>query len=56
MPWDMPTNEPCHAFVLVEAYGNVAWIRDYGAPERGGAMYVTPDELTPQVRESLNGS
>ena len=56
MQWGMPTNEPGHTFVLVDAAGKVAWIRDYGAPEHGGAMYVPPDELTPQLRQGLRES
>ena len=55
MQWGMPTNEPGHTFVLVDADGKVAWTRDYGAPEHGGVMYVPPDDLT-QLREGLNGS
>jgi peroxiredoxin len=45
MRWSMPTGEPGHTFVLVNADGRVAWIRDYGAPEHGGVMYVPPDQL-----------
>ena len=56
MQWGMPTNEPGHTFVLVDAQGKVAWVRDYGAPEHGGAMYVPPDEITSQLEESLRRS
>ena len=55
MQWGMPTNEPGHTFVLVDAQGKVAWVRDYGAPEHGGAMYVPPEEITSQLEESLRG-
>lgn len=53
MRWRMPSNEPGHTFVLVGKDGRVAWVRDYGAPEHGGAMYVAPDELVPQVADHL---
>src|SRR5438093_9831288 len=53
MRWGMPSGEPGHTFVLVDSQGRVAWIRDYGAPEHGGVMYVPPDELTPQVQSHL---
>jgi peroxiredoxin len=47
--------EPGHTFVLIDESGKVAWIRDYGAPENGGLMYVAPGELTRQVAEHLRG-
>jgi len=53
MRWGMPSGEPGHTFVLVDSQGRVAWIRDYGAPEHGGVMYVPPDELTPQAQSHL---
>ncbi len=41
MRWQMPTTgEPGHTFVLVDTDGRVLWVRDYGAPENGGLMYV----------------
>ena len=51
--WMMPTGEPGHTFVLVGTDGRVAWIRDYGAQENGGAMYVSPDEIVSQLEEVL---
>lgn len=51
--WGMPSGEPGHTFVLVDAHGTVTWIRDYGAPENGGAMYVPPDRLVPLIEEHL---
>jgi peroxiredoxin len=45
--------EPGHTFVLVDEAGEVAWLRDYGAPENGGLMYVEPDELISQLQRSL---
>jgi peroxiredoxin len=51
--WMMATNEPGHTFILVDEAGTVAWVRDYGAPENGGLMYVTPEELVPLLEEHL---
>jgi peroxiredoxin len=53
MRWMMATGEPGHTFVLVDMRGNVTWIRDYGAPENGGLMYVPPDELVPEISMAL---
>ncbi len=54
--WMMATNEPGHTFFLVGSDGKIAWLRDYGAPEHGGAMYVPPEEIVSQLREGLTGS
>src|SRR6266498_3044998 len=48
MAWAMGS-EPGHTFVLVDAEGRVRWIHDYGAPDHGGLMYVTPQDLVSQV-------
>ena len=54
MRWQMPTTgEPGHTFVLVGADGRVLWVRDYGAPENGGLMYVLPDQLLEELRPQL---
>ena len=53
LQWAVGTGEPGHTFILVDADGNLAWIRDYGAPENGGTMYVPVDELTAQISQSL---
>lgn len=53
--WMMATGEPGHTFFLVGGDGRVAWLRDYGAPEHGGAMYVPPEEIASQVKEHLTG-
>jgi peroxiredoxin len=45
--------EPGHTFVLIDEAGKVAWLRDYGAPENGGLMYVEPDELVAQLEQNL---
>jgi peroxiredoxin len=49
----MMASEPGHTFFLVGADGTIVWLRDYGAPEHGGAMYVPPDQLTPLIEEHL---
>ena len=56
MRWGMPTGEPGHTFVLVDRDGRVGWIRDYGAPEHGGLMYVSPGDLVPLIAAHVGGS
>ena len=46
-------NEPGHTFVVVDAEGIVRAVRDYGAPENGGLMYVPIDEIVEFVRSDL---
>jgi peroxiredoxin len=53
LQWAVGTGEPGHTFILVDADGKLAWIRDYGAPENGGVMYVPVEELTAQIGQSL---
>jgi hypothetical protein len=53
LQWAIGTGEPGHTFILVDADGKIAWIRDYGAPENGGVMYVPVAELTSQISQSL---
>lgn len=53
MQWAMPSGEPGHTFVLVSKGGRIAWVRDYGAPQNGGLMYVDPNELVPELRRHL---
>lgn len=53
LQWAVGTGEPGHTFILVDAEGEIAWIRDYGAPENGGLMYVPVDELTKKISNSL---
>src|SRR5437867_8527330 len=52
MRWRMG-NEPGHTFVLIDSDGRVIWVRDYGAPEHGGIMYVKPSELTDAIATHL---
>lgn len=53
MKWAAATGEPGHTFILIDKSGNVSWIRDYGALENGGIMYVVPDELVRELRSHL---
>jgi peroxiredoxin len=53
--WMMATGEPGHTFFLVGSDGKIAWLRDYGAMEHGGAMYVPPQEIASQLEDHLNG-
>ena len=56
MRWSMPTGEPGHTFVLVDRDGRVGWIRDYGAPDHWGLMYVSPGDLVPLIAAQVGGS
>jgi alkyl hydroperoxide reductase subunit AhpC len=51
--WAVATGEPGHTFVLIDGDGTIAWIRDYGAPENGGVMYVNPPDIARQVAAGL---
>jgi peroxiredoxin len=53
LQWAVATGEPGHTFVLVDGDGKIAWIRDYGAPQNGGTMYVPVNDLTQQIAEAL---
>jgi peroxiredoxin len=54
LKWRHPvTGEPGHTFILVNEEGRIEWIRDYGAPEHGGIMYVVPDALLGELRPHL---
>jgi peroxiredoxin len=55
MQWAVGTGEPGHTFILVDEQGEIAWIRDYGAPQNGGLMYVPSPEMNAQIAESLQG-
>ena len=53
MQWQSATGEPGHTFILVDEAGKIAWVKDYGAPEHGGVMWVDPDELVRQLTPHL---
>lgn len=56
LQWAVGTGEPGHTFILVDAEGRIAWIRDYGAPDRpDSTMFVPPPELVEQISEALAG-
>ena len=50
---DVDSAEPGHTFVLVDEDRTVVWIRDYGARENGGLMYVPPDDLILDMRTAM---
>jgi peroxiredoxin len=54
LKWAMPSGEPGHTFVLVDSSGAIIWVRDYGAPENGGLMYVPVEELVQQIEGQFN--
>jgi peroxiredoxin len=56
MRWGMASDEPGHTFVLVDRDGRLSWVKDYGAPEHGGLMYVSPQDLVPLVAYQLAAS
>ena len=51
--WAMASGEPGHTFVLVDGEGIVRWIRDYGAPENGGLMYVATEKLYQELAQLI---
>lgn len=55
MQWASGTGEPGHTFALVAADGTLLWLRDYGAPQNGGTMYVPVPDLVSAVRAALAG-
>jgi peroxiredoxin len=50
MKWAVASGEPGHTFILVDENGKITWIKDYGAPENGGIMYVPVDELVSFIK------
>ncbi len=53
LQWAVASGEPGHTFILVDERGIITWIRDYGAPENGGVMYVPPEEIASLVESNL---
>jgi alkyl hydroperoxide reductase subunit AhpC len=55
LKWAVASGEPGHTFILVDGNGEIAWIRDYGAPDLPDrTMYVESDELVRFISENLN--
>ncbi|MBC7243104.1 MAG: redoxin domain-containing protein [Anaerolineae bacterium] len=54
LKWAVGTGEPSHTFVLVDSSGKIAWIKDYGAPDKPDrTMYVPPAELVREIKLHL---
>ena len=55
MKYALPNGEPGHTFVLVDADGNIVWLKDYGAPDNPNrTMYVEINELYREIKSALN--
>ena len=54
LKWAVASGEPGHTFVLVNEDEKVVWLRDYGAPENGGVMYVPVEDLVSQIKANLD--
>ena len=55
MKYALANGEPSHTFVLVNAKGNIIWLKDYGAPDNPDrTMYVEINELYREVNTALN--
>jgi peroxiredoxin len=52
MRWGV--GEPGHTFILVDKNGRIAWVKDYGAPQNGGLMYVVPKEITKLLESQIS--
>ena len=54
LKYALSNGEPSHTFVLVDADGNIAWLKDYGAPDNPDrTMYVEINELYREVKNAL---
>ena len=54
LQYAIDNGEPSHTFVLVDADGKIAWVKDYGAPDNPNrTMYVEVSELTQFVKTNL---
>jgi len=55
MKYAMANSEPSHTFVLVNANGDIIWLKDYGAPDNPNrTMYVEINELYREVKNALD--
>ena len=56
LKWAIASGEPGHTFILVDADGKIAWIRDYGAPDLPDrTMCAPPADLVAQIEDALAG-
>jgi peroxiredoxin len=50
----LANGEPSHTFALVDANGNLVWLKDYGAPDNPNrTMYVEVNELVEYIQQTL---
>jgi peroxiredoxin len=55
LKWAVASGEPGHTFILLDADGQIVWIRDYGAPDNPErTMYVPIVDLVTQIRDNLS--
>jgi peroxiredoxin len=55
LQWAIANGEPSHTFVLVDASGEIVWIKDYGAPDNPNrTMYVEVGELVGYIEANLS--
>jgi peroxiredoxin len=55
LQWAISNGEPSHTFVLVDASGEIVWIKDYGSPDNPNqTMYVEISELIDFVEANLD--
>ncbi len=55
MKYAMSNGEPSHTFVLINANGDIVWLKDYGSPDNPQrTMYVAIDELHREAKSALN--
>ena len=53
LEYALANGEPSHTFILVDAQGEIAWIKDYGAPDKPDrVMYVEPQEIIRLIRSA----
>ena len=54
LQWAVRSGEPGHTFILINAEGEIAWVKDYGSPNLPNpVMYVDPAELVDYIQDNL---
>ncbi len=54
LQWAIDNGEPSHTFILVDASGEIVWVKDFGAPDNPNrTMYVEISELTSYTKDAL---